>query len=202
MIILNISSALCSSNNLQRFSLPFLVLQCSGVYRRLSWIFTSALCSSNNLPMFSLPFKAHQRKAVCPPLSWIFTSALCSSNNLQMFSLPFKAQPCKGVHPALSWIFTFALCLSNNLTRFSWPLLAETCSGVNRTASIREGRVALSVGHPRGTHSRYVIGCCLISFGIYGLKNNLRRITYGIGCVWGMPSLFPLSSLVIAHCLS
>ena len=28
------------------------------------------------------------------------------------------------------------------------------------------------------------------------LKNNSRRITYGIGCVWGMPSLSPLSSLV------
>ena len=26
-------------------------------------------------------------------------------------------------------------------------------------------------------------------------KNNSRRITYGIGCVWGMPSLSPLSSL-------
>ena len=63
------------------------------------------------------------------------------------------------------------------------------------SASIREGRVALSVGHPRGTHSRYVIGCCLIPLGICGLKNNSRRVTYGIGCVWGMPSLFPLSSL-------
>ena len=55
--------------------------------------------------------------------------------------------------------------------------------------------MALSVGHPPGTHSRYVIGCCLISLGIYGLKNNSRRITHGIGCVWGMPFLFPLSSL-------
>ena len=55
--------------------------------------------------------------------------------------------------------------------------------------------MALSVGHPRGTHSRYVIGCCLIPLGICGLKNNSRRITYGIGCVWGMPSLSPLSSL-------
>ena len=65
------------------------------------------------------------------------------------------------------------------------------------SASIREGRVALSVGHPLGTHSRYVIGIgyCLIPLGIYGLKNNSRRITYGIGCVWGMPSLSPLSSL-------
>ena len=51
------------------------------------------------------------------------------------------------------------------------------------------------MGHPRGTHSHYVIGCCLIPLGICGLKNNLRRITYGIGCVWGMPSLSPLSSL-------
>ena len=51
------------------------------------------------------------------------------------------------------------------------------------SASIHERRVALSMGHPRGTHSRYVIGCCLIPLGIYGLKNNSRRITYGIGCV-------------------
>ena len=64
------------------------------------------------------------------------------------------------------------------------------------SASIREGRVALvSVVHPRGTHSRYVIGCCLIPLGICGLRNNSRRITYGIGCVRGMPSLSPLSSL-------
>ena len=56
--------------------------------------------------------------------------------------------------------------------------------------------MALSVGHPRGTHSRYVIGCCLIPLGICGLKNNSRRITYGKGCVWGMPFLSPLSSLV------
>ena len=53
----------------------------------------------------------------------------------------------------------------------------------------------MSVSHPPGTHSRYVIGCCLIPLGIYGLKNNSRRITYGIGCVWRMPSLSPLSSL-------
>ena len=67
--------------------------------------------------------------------------------------------------------------------------------------------MALSVGHPRGTHSRYVIGCCLIPLGIYGLKNNSKRITCGIGCVWGMPSLSPLSSLgynqlpkYLSHC--
>ena len=41
------------------------------------------------------------------------------------------------------------------------------------------------MGHPRGTHSHYVIGCCLTPLGICGLKNNSRRITYGIGCVWG-----------------
>ena len=63
------------------------------------------------------------------------------------------------------------------------------------SASIREGSVALSVGHPHGTHSRYLIGCCLFPLGVCGLKNNSRRITYGIGCVWGMPSLSPLSSL-------
>ena len=40
-----------------------------------------------------------------------------------------------------------------------------------------------------------MIGCCLIPLGICGLKNNSRRITYGIGCVWEMPSLSPLSSL-------
>ena len=67
-------------------------------------------------------------------------------------------------------------------------------------SSIREGRVALSVGHSRGTHSRYVIGCCLIPVGIWGLKNNSRRITYGIGCVWGMPSLSPLSCLGKSKC--
>ena len=31
------------------------------------------------------------------------------------------------------------------------------------------------------------------------LKNNSRRITYGIECVWGMPSLSPLSSLGIMY---
>ena len=66
-------------------------------------------------------------------------------------------------------------------------------------ASIREGRVAQSVGHPRGTHLRYVIGCCLIPLRICGLKNNSRRITYGIGCVRRMPSLSPLSSLEIPY---
>ena len=70
-------------------------------------------------------------------------------------------------------------------------------AAVSVKRSIREGRVALSMGHPRGTHSRYVIGCCLIPLGICGLKNNSRRITYGIGCVWGIPSLSPLSSLAI-----
>ena len=55
--------------------------------------------------------------------------------------------------------------------------------------------MALSLGHPRGTHSHFVIGCCLIPLRICGLKNNSRRITYEIRCVWGMPSLSPLSSL-------
>ena len=32
-------------------------------------------------------------------------------------------------------------------------------------------------------------------------KNNSRRITYGIGCVWGMPSLSPLSSLAVTSCM-
>ena len=41
-----------------------------------------------------------------------------------------------------------------------------------------------------------MIGCCLIPLGICGLKNNSRRITYGIGCERGMPSPSPLSSLV------
>ena len=65
----------------------------------------------------------------------------------------------------------------------------------------REGRVPPSVGHPRGTLSRYVIGCCLIPLEICGVKNNSRRITYGIGCVWGMPSLSPLSSLAVKSSL-
>ena len=38
------------------------------------------------------------------------------------------------------------------------------------STSIREGRVALTAGHPRGTHSRYVIGCCLIPLGSMVLK--------------------------------
>ena len=50
------------------------------------------------------------------------------------------------------------------------------------------------MGHPLGRHSRNVIGCCLIPLGICGLKNNSKQITHGIGCVWGMPSLSPLSS--------
>ena len=36
-----------------------------------------------------------------------------------------------------------------------------------------------------------VIGCCLIPLEICGVKHNSRGITYGIGCVWGMPSLSP-----------
>ena len=67
------------------------------------------------------------------------------------------------------------------------PRLPPFCS-----ASFRGGSAALSVGHPRGTHSRYVTGCCLIPLEICGVKNNSRRITYGIGCIWGMPSLSPL----------
>ena len=31
------------------------------------------------------------------------------------------------------------------------------------------------------------------------LSRFKRRITYGIGCVWGMPSLSPLSSLVMTR---
>ena len=69
-------------------------------------------------------------------------------------------------------------------------------------ASIREGRVALSVGHPRGTHSRYVIGCCPIPHGICGLENNSRRITHGIECVRRIPSPSPLSSLVYMYLLA
>ena len=74
-------------------------------------------------------------------------------------------------------------------------VISLSASSAIFSASIREGRVALSVGHPRGTHSRYMIGCCLIPLGICGLKNSSRRITYGIGCVRRMPSLSPLSSL-------
>ena len=77
-----------------------------------------------------------------------------------------------------------------NSKQYRSPRLPPFCS-----TSIREGRVALSVGHPRATHSRYVIGCCLIPLEICGVKNNSRRITYRIGCVWGMPFLSPLSSL-------
>ena len=58
--------------------------------------------------------------------------------------------------------------------------------------------MALSVGHLRGTHSLYVIGCCLIPFRICGLKNNSRQITCGIGCVWGC-LLCPLYPLLPHH---
>ena len=44
-----------------------------------------------------------------------------------------------------------------------------------------------------------MIGCCLIPLGNCGLKNNSGRITYGMGYVWGMPSLSPLSSLAEPH---
>ena len=56
-----------------------------------------------------------------------------------------------------------------NEYQYRSPRLPPFCS-----ASIREGWVALSVGHPRGTYSRYLIGCCLIPPGICGLKNNLE----------------------------
>ena len=59
----------------------------------------------------------------------------------------------------------------------------------------------LSVGHPRGTHSRYVIGFCLIPLETCGVENNSRRITYGIGCEWGMPSLSPYPFLVHTYFL-
>ena len=78
--------------------------------------------------------------------------------------------------------------------------LLSASSAIFFSATICERRVALSVAHPRGTHLRYVIGCCLIRLGICGLKNNSRRITYGIGCVWGMPSLSPSSSLA-SYCM-
>ena len=64
--------------------------------------------------------------------------------------------------------------------QYRCPRLLPFCS-----ASIREGRVALSVGHPCATHSRYVIGCCLMPLEICGVKNNSRRITYKIRCVQG-----------------
>ena len=38
--------------------------------------------------------------------------------------------------------------------------------------------MALSVGHPRGTHSRYMIGCCVIPLEICGVKNNSRPANY------------------------
>ena len=79
-----------------------------------------------------------------------------------------------------------------NEQQYRSPRLPPVCS-----ASIREVGVALSVGHPRGTHSRYVIGCCLIPLGICGLKNNSRRITCGMG-VYGGCLLCPLYPLLVS----
>ena len=43
--------------------------------------------------------------------------------------------------------------------------------------------------HPRNIHASREVTLSFYS------KNNSRRITYGIGCIWGMPSLSPLQSL-------
>ena len=83
--------------------------------------------------------------------------------------------------------------------RFFFHFFDKTNSNIALRVFCHFFYVALNVGHPRGTHSRYVIGCCLIPLGIYGLKNNSRLITYGIGCVWGMPFLSPLSSLELSQ---
>ena len=50
----------------------------------------------------------------------------------------------------------------------------------------REGRVALSMGHPRGTHSRNVIGCCLIPLGSCGLKAGLKITRDELPMEWGV----------------
>ena len=68
------------------------------------------------------------------------------------------------------------------------------------SASIREGRVALSVGHPRKTHSRQVIGCCLIPLEIPILKITRDELPMDQGVYWGciLCPLYPL--LFIMYC--
>ena len=63
------------------------------------------------------------------------------------------------------------------------------------SASIREGRVALSVGHPRGKHSRYVIGCCLIPLGSMVSKITRDELPMEQG-VYGGCLLCPLYPLL------
>ena len=71
------------------------------------------------------------------------------------------------------------------------PRLPPFCS-----ASFREGRVALSVGHPRETHSRYVIGCCLSPLRSVVLKITRDELPMEQGVYGGCP-LCPLYSLLI-----
>ena len=79
-----------------------------------------------------------------------------------------------------AWIFFLYLLLCMNFFSWHYPLHEFFFFFVDKTnrnislsessaifsASFLEERVALSVGHPRGTHSRYVIDCCLIPLGI------------------------------------
>ena len=81
----------------------------------------------------------------------------------------------------VSFLFLQFVCSfldrSNNSLRadeiklwFTNQSLSYRLNAISFSASNREGRVALSVGHPHGTHSRYVIGCCLIPLGSVVLK--------------------------------
>ena len=69
-------------------------------------------------------------------------------------------------------------------------------AAVSVKRSIREGRVALSMGHPRGTHSRYVIGCCLPPLGSVVLKITRDEGVCG-GCL--LCPLYPLLVEVIDY---
>ena len=74
----------------------------------------------------------------------------------------------------------------------STPTLYRT-QGDYATAKHIAGMRYLSVGYPRGEHSGYMTGCCLISLRSVQRgnrsKNSLRHITYGKGHIWGIPSL-------------
>ena len=71
------------------------------------------------------------------------------------------------------------------------------------TANSMAGMCSLSVGYPRGTHSRHTNGCCLIPLGYVQRgsrsKNNLGHITNGKGYVWGMCFLPPWFSLGMTY---
>ena len=56
--------------------------------------------------------------------------------------------------------------------------------------------MALSVGHPRGTQSRYEIGCCVIPLGVCVLKITRDELPMEWG-VYGGCLLCPLYPLLV-----